>query len=105
MKTNLEGKNIDNTHPAELKRLEREEINSRIKSHKKRIEFSLVNSIFFLFASYVIINSQVINPYIFIFTLIAFVVSTIAFFIFREHLKTEKIGQRMLEMFYKHYDM
>lgn len=106
MKTELEERNIDNTHPAELKRIQRKEIDDNIIIHKRRIEFTMVSATFFLLVGAIILlNPNVINSY---FAIIPSVISLIfiaATFIFREHLKTEKIARRMLELFYKHYNL
>lgn len=102
----LEGKNIDNTHPAELKRLENQEIENSIKSNKKKIEFSIVSIFFFLFVSgTIIINPEIISPYFAIATGFISLIFVGATFVFREHLKTDRIAQKMLHLFYEHNNL
>ncbi|MDG1476654.1 MAG: hypothetical protein P8Q14_05880, partial [Vicingaceae bacterium] len=60
----LDGRNIDNTHPEKLKRLEREEIENRILFYRKKKEFCGVSAAFFLFVSILILmNTEIMNLY------------------------------------------
>ncbi len=98
---NTEERNIDNTHPSELKRIQRKEIQDNIDSCKKKMEFSIVSAAFFLFIMLmVIINQSLINYLAIIPGAIAIVFAVKAEFS-HEKLKTERVSQRMLELFFK----
>jgi len=60
MNTELEGKTVDNTHPAELKRLHNEKSDMAIEGLQKKKEFSIVSFIFFMLVSIVMYVKPVI---------------------------------------------
>lgn len=104
--SDLKNRNIDNTHPALLKRLEREEIENRILSYRKKKQFSAVSGAFFLFIGVmVLLNSEIINPYFAIVPGVIALVFGLLCFIYKDRILTEIITRGMLELFYKHHNL
>jgi len=59
-KMKLEDRNIENTHPAELKRLYNEKHDKTINSLTKKKEFSLVSLVFFLLVAILLFVKPII---------------------------------------------
>lgn len=97
----LEDRNIENTHPAELKRIQRKEIQVSIESYKKKIEFALVNVTFFLFIIVMMFLNQSFNNYFIIIPGVIAMAFSVRAELYHENLKSERTSQRMLELFYK----
>lgn len=102
----LDGRNIDNTHPAELKRLQQEEIDDKIESLKRKVKFCAVNAIFFAFIGVmVLLNLRIINPYFAIIPGVIALVFGLLFILYRDYILQERLAKIMLDLFYKHYDL
>jgi hypothetical protein len=100
----LEGltqKQVDSMSNFEIKEFQREQSDSSIADKKKKVEFSIVSTLFFLLVTAFVYS----NPIFTVYTAIAPALLTIAFSIklyaSKEHLKTEKISRAMLESFYE----
>lgn len=93
---------IENTHPAEIKRVQRKEIQDRIDGLKGRVTFSIVNLLLFLFVGVTILMMpNTLSSYYAIIPGVISLVFIVLTIVFIEHIKTEKITQRMLELFYE----
>jgi len=98
---NTEERNIENTHPAELKRIQRKEVQDNIDSCKRKMEFSLISTAFFLFVMVMVLANQVLVNYIAIVPGVIAIVFAVKSEFSHEELKSERISQRMLELFFE----
>ena len=89
----------------ELKEFQRNQSNNKINAEKKKTEFALVSTIFFL----VVAGFLYMNPIFTVYAAIAPMVTSIAFAIranyCQENLKFERSSRNMLESFFEGNDL
>jgi len=95
----LEDRNVDNTHPAELKRLYNEKHDKVINKFRSRKEFSIVSSIFFLFVAFFLYAKPILfDSHAAIVPAVIAVAFSMAIIIFNLYIKDELMQRKITNL-------